>query len=196
VWSNVFMLAGLRPDETFLVHGGAGGIGTMATQLAKALGARVVATVGSTEKGEVVRKLGADLVIEYRQQDFVGEVTALGGADVILDNMGAAYLGRNVDALATEGRLVVIGLQGGAKGELNLSALMGKRAAILATTLRSRPVAEKATICAAVAEHVWPLVGEGRVRPVIHATFPLARAGEAHQAMEAGTHIGKILLTA
>jgi len=196
VWSNVFMLAGLRPDETFLVHGGAGGIGTMAIQLAKAFGARVVTTVSSPEKGEVVRRLGADVVIDYRQQDFVAEVTALGGADVILDNMGASYLSRNVGALATEGRLVVIGLQGGAKGELNLSALMGKRAAILATTLRSRPVSEKATICAAVAEHVWPLVSDGRVRPVVHATFRLAEAAQAHRAMEAGAHVGKIILTA
>lgn len=196
VWSNVFMLAGLQQDETLLVHGGAGGIGTMAIQLAKALGARVVTTVGSPEKAEIVRELGADVVVDYKEQDFVEEVRALGGADVILDNMGAKYLDRNIQALATEGRLVVIGLQGGSKGELNLGALMGKRAAVIGTTLRARPVAEKAAICAAVVEHVWPLVAAGHVRPVVHASYPLAEAAEAHRTMESGAHVGKILLTA
>ena len=195
VWSNVFMVAGLQPGDTFLVHGGAGGIGTMAIQLAKAIGARVVTTVGTPEKAAFVKDLGADVVIDYKQQDFVEEVSALGGADVILDNMGAAYLDRNLRALASEGRLVVIGLQGGVKGELNLSTLMSKRAAVIATTLRARPVAEKATICAAVVEHVWPLVAEGRVRPVVHASYPLDQASEAHRAMESGSHVGKILLT-
>jgi len=195
VWSNAFMVAGLQPGDTFLVHGGAGGIGTMAIQLAKAIGARVVTTVGTPEKAAFVKDLGADVVIDYKQQDFVEEVNALGGADVILDNMGAAYLDRNLRALASEGRLVVIGLQGGVKGELNLSTLMSKRAAVIATTLRARPVAEKATICAAVVEHVWPLVAEGRVRPVVHASYPLDQASEAHRAMESGSHVGKILLT-
>jgi putative PIG3 family NAD(P)H quinone oxidoreductase len=196
VWCNVFMLAALQQGETLLVHGGAGGIGTFAIQLAKAVGARVVTTVGSPEKAAVVRDLGADLVVEYKHQDFVEEVRPLGGADVILDNMGAAYLERNVEALATEGRLVVIGLQGGVKGELNLSALMGKRAAIIATTLRARPVAEKATICAAVVEHVWPLVESGLVKPVVHSTFPLEQAAAAHRTIEAGDNVGKVLLTA
>ncbi|HET7689254.1 MAG TPA: NAD(P)H-quinone oxidoreductase [Nocardioidaceae bacterium] len=196
VWSNVFMLAKLQPGETLLVHGGAGGIGTMAIQLGKALGARVVTTVGSTAKAELARSLGADVVVDYNSGDFVAEVAATGGADVILDNMGAKYLERNVQALATEGRLVVIGLQGGVKGELNLGALMGKRAAVLATTLRARPVAEKATICAAVVEHVWPLVTAGTVKPVVHATYTLDEAGQAHRDMESGAHVGKILLTA
>ncbi len=195
VWSNVFMVAGLQPDETFLVHGGAGGIGTMAIQLAKAYGARVLATVGSAEKADVARQLGAEVVIDYKEQDFVEEVTALGGADVILDNMGASYLDRNLKALASEGRLVVIGLQGGVKAELNLSALMAKRAAVIGTTLRARPVHEKAAICAAVVEHVWPLVAEGRVRPVVHASYPLAQASRAHEVMESGSHVGKLLLT-
>ena len=196
VWSNVFMVAGLQPGETFLVHGGAGGIGTFAIQLAKAIGALVVTTVGSPEKADVVRELGADVVIDYKAQDFVEEVNALGGADVILDNMGASYLDRNVQALASEGRLVVIGLQGGLKGELNLSSLMSKRAAVIATTLRARPVAEKATICAAVVEHVWPLVASGQVKPVVHASFPLERAGDAHREIESSSHVGKVLLTA
>jgi putative PIG3 family NAD(P)H quinone oxidoreductase len=198
VWSNVFMLAGLQPGETLLVHGGAGGIGTMAIQVAHALGARVLATAGSAEKLELCRSLGADVTIDYKEQDFVTEVTAATegkGADVILDNMGASYLGRNVDALATEGRLVIIGMQGGVKGELDIGKLLRKRGAVIATGLRGRPVAEKAAICASVVEHVWPLVAEGRVRPVVHTTLPLDRAGEAHRMMEAGEHTGKIVLT-
>jgi len=198
VWSNVFMIAGLQPGETLLVHGGAGGIGTMAIQLAHALGARVVATAGSAEKLEVCRSLGADVAVSYRDQDFVEEVRAATdgrGADVILDNMGAKYLPRNVDALATEGRLVVIGMQGGTKGELDLAKLLGKRGAVIATSLRGRPVAEKAAICAAVVEHVWPLVADGTVKPVVHATLPLEKVAEAHRMMEDGEHVGKILLT-
>ncbi|HET7279589.1 MAG TPA: NAD(P)H-quinone oxidoreductase [Dermatophilaceae bacterium] len=198
VWSNVFMIAALRPGETFLVHGGGGGIGTMAIQLAHALGAKVATTVGSEEKAETCRRLGADLAVNYREQDFVEEVRAAtggAGADVILDNMGAKYLARNLDALATRGRLVVIGLQGGAKAELNLSQLMAKRAAVISTSLRARPAAEKATIVAAVREHVWPLVESGRIRPVVHARYPLAQAADAHRAMESSGHIGKILLT-
>jgi putative PIG3 family NAD(P)H quinone oxidoreductase len=198
VWSNVFMVAGLQPDETLLVHGGAGGIGTMAIQLAHALGARVVATAGSTEKLDVCRSLGADVTINYRDQDFVEEVRAATdgrGADVILDNMGAAYLGRNVDALATEGRLVIIGMQGGTKGELDIATLLRKRGAVVATTLRARPVEEKTAICAAVVEHVWPLVADGSVKPIVHATLPLEKAGEAHQLMEDSGHVGKIVLT-
>jgi putative PIG3 family NAD(P)H quinone oxidoreductase len=198
VWSNVFMVAALQPDEHFLVHGGAGGIGTFAIQLASALGARVLTTAGSAEKLAVCADLGADVTINYREDDFVEavrEATDGHGADVILDNMGASYLARNVEALATEGRLVVIGMQGGTKGELDLGVLLRKRGAVVATALRSRPTAEKTAICAAVAEHVWPLVSEGRIRPVVHATLPLAEAGKAHALMEAGDNVGKILLT-
>ena len=198
VWSNVFMVAGLRPDETLLVHGGAGGIGTMAIQLAKAVGARVVTTAGTPEKLEVCRELGADVVVSYRDQDFVAEVKAATdgrGADVVLDNMGAKYLGRNLDALAPEGRLVIIGMQGGTKAELDIATLLRKRAAVIGTTLRARPPEEKAAICAAVVEHVWPLVADGTVKPVVHATLPLAEAGAGHRLMEDGGHVGKIVLT-
>ena len=198
VWSNVFMIAGLQRDEWILVHGGAGGIGSMAIQLARALGARVMTTAGSADKLEQCAALGAEVTIDYKQQDFVSEVRAATGghgADVILDNMGAAYLGRNVDALATEGRLLVIGLMGGAKGELDLNQLMGKRGAIISTRLRPRPVDEKAAICAAVVEHVWPLVADGTIRPVVSATMPLAEAGRAHALMTSGESSGKILLT-
>jgi putative PIG3 family NAD(P)H quinone oxidoreductase len=199
VWSNVFMIAGLQKDETLLVHGGAGGIGTFAIQLAHALGARVVTTAGSAEKLDVCRSLGADVTVNYRDQDFVAEVKAAtdgAGADVVLDNMGAKYLARNVDALALEGRLVVIGMQGGTKAELDLGVLMRKRAAVIATTLRARPAAEKASVCASVVEHVWPLVADGSVRTLVHTTLPLDQAGEGHRIMEASDHIGKIVLTA
>ena len=198
VWSNVFMIAGLQQGETLLVHGGAGGIGTFAIQLAHALGARVLTTAGSQEKLDVCRSLGADVTINYKEQDFVAEVKATtdgAGADVILDNMGAKYLSRNVDALATEGRLVVIGMQGGSKAELDLGALMRKRGAVIATSLRARPSDEKAVICASVVEHVWPLVADGSVRTLVHTTLPLEQAGEGHRIMEASDHIGKIVLT-
>jgi putative PIG3 family NAD(P)H quinone oxidoreductase len=199
VWSNVMMVAGLRSGDVFLVHGGAGGIGTFAIQLATAVGARVLTTGGSAEKLAFCAGLGADVTINYRDQDFVEvvrEATDGHGADVILDNMGAAYLGRNVAALAVEGRLVVIGMQGGTKGELDLGALMRKRAAIVATTLRARPVAEKTTICRAVTEHVWPLVADGTITAIIDTTMPLAEAAEAHRRMESGGHTGKIVLVA
>lgn len=199
VWSNVFMTANLLPGQTFLVHGGSSGIGTMAIQLAREVGARVAVTAGSADKLEVCRQLGADILVNYREQDFVEELraaTAGAGADVILDNMGAKYLARNVDALAPNGRLVVIGLQGGAKAELDLGLLLRKRAAVIATSLRARPADEKATIVAAVREHVWPLVAAGRVKPVIHSRYPLTEAADAHRELEASGHIGKILLTA
>lgn len=194
VWSNVFMIAGLQADETLLVHGGAGGIGTVAVQMAAALGARVFATAGSEEKLQLCRDLGAERAISYRDEDFVEVLTEAGGADVVLDNMGAAYLGRNVAALATEGRLVIIGMQGGAKGELDISALLGKRGAVIATSLRARPAEEKATICASVVEHVWPLFGDGSLRSFVHEEIPLEEAGRAHELMESGSHSGKILL--
>jgi putative PIG3 family NAD(P)H quinone oxidoreductase len=197
VWSNVFMLAALQRENLLLVHGGAGGIGTMAIQLAKALGARVATTVGSAEKSTVCRELGADLVVNYREQDFVEEVRSFEprGADVVLDIMGAKYLGRNVDVLALEGRLLVIGMQGGAKGELDLGALMTKRAAVLSTRLRPRPVAQKEAIVASVEENVWPLVADGTVRPIVHASFDLAEASAAHALVESSGHVGKVLLT-
>jgi putative PIG3 family NAD(P)H quinone oxidoreductase len=197
VWSNVFTLAGLQPGELLLAHGGAGGIGTMAIQLAKALGARVAVTVGSDEKAGFVRELGADLAINYRDRDFLEELRAYDsrGADVILDNMGASYLSRNVAALATAGRLVVIGLQGGVKGELNLGALMSKRAAVISTTLRARPPEEKAAIVASVEQNVWPLVADRAVRPIVDRAFPLDEVAQAHAIVEASGHIGKVLLT-
>jgi NADPH:quinone reductase-like Zn-dependent oxidoreductase len=197
VWSNVFTLAGLQPGELLLAHGGAGGIGTMAIQLAKALGTRVVVTVGSEEKARFVRELGADLAINYRAQDFLEELLAYEprGADVILDNMGASYLPRNVAALATAGRLLVIGLQGGVNGELNLGALMSKRAAVISTTLRSRPLAEKAAIVASVEENVWPLIADGSVRPIVDRSFALDQVAQAHALVEAGGHVGKVLVT-
>jgi putative PIG3 family NAD(P)H quinone oxidoreductase len=197
VWSNVFLTANLQPGETLLVHGGSSGIGTIAIQLAREIGARVAVTAGSQEKLDFCRELGAEILINYREQDFVEELrnaTDGHGADVILDNMGAKYLSRNVDALATAGRLVIIGMQGGTKGELDINTLLRKRGAVIATSLRARPVAEKATIIAAVREHVWPMVAQGRVRPVVHSRHPLASARDAHAEMEASTHIGKILL--
>ena len=197
VWSNVFMLAGLQPDETLLVHGGASGIGTMAIQLARSVGAQVFVTAGSQEKLEACRALGASVTINYRDDDFVAAVrdaTGGRGVDVVLDNMGAKYLARNVEALAVNGRLVVIGLQGGTRAELDLGTLLAKRAAVLATVLRARPPGEKATIVASVREHVWPLFEAGEVRPVVHRVLPMTDAGRAHEIVEASEHIGKVLL--
>ncbi len=195
VWSNVFMTAHLQKGERFLVHGGAGGIGTMAIQLAAARGAEVYATAGSPDKLELCRTLGAAHAIDYREDDFVEVLAVAGGADVILDNMGAKYLGRNVSALATGGRLVVIGMQGGTTGELDIQALLRKRASVTATSLRARPVTEKAAICCGVVENVWPLVAAGAIRPVVETTMPLDDVARAHQLMEDGSHSGKIVLT-
>ena len=194
VWSNVFQLAALQPGELLLVHGGTSGIGTIAVQLAVQHGARVVVTVGSPEKAARAEELGAERAIRYRDEDFVEVVRGLGGADVVLDNMGAAYLSRNVAALAVGGRLVVIGLQGGVKGELDLGVLLGKRAAVHATSLRARPAAEKAAIVAAVHARVWPWVEAGAIRPVIDTVLPLERAADAHRVLEASQHVGKVLL--
>ncbi|GAA3249680.1 NAD(P)H-quinone oxidoreductase [Nonomuraea helvata] len=190
VWSNVFMVGRLRRGETLLVHGGASGIGTFAVQLAKALGSYVVATVGSAAKGERVRELGADEVVNYREEDFADKVQA----DVILDIMGAKYLAGNVRALRTGGRLVIIGLQGGRKAELDLGTLLAKRAAVHGTTLRSRSADEKGAIVRSVVENVWPLVGAGAVRPVVHAEVPMRDAAQAHRMLDSGEHVGKILL--
>ncbi|WP_055533361.1 NAD(P)H-quinone oxidoreductase [Streptomyces graminilatus] len=197
VWSNVFMISHLRPGETLLVHGGSSGIGTMAIQLAKAVGARVAVTAGTKEKLDRCAELGADILVNYREQDFVEELkqaTGGAGADVILDNMGAKYLDRNVDALAVNGRLAIIGMQGGIKAELNIAALLMKRAAISATSLRARPLAEKAAVVAAVREHVWPLIAAGQVRPVVDREFAMSDAAAAHRVVEESGHVGKVLL--
>jgi putative PIG3 family NAD(P)H quinone oxidoreductase len=198
VWSNVFLTANIQPGQWLLVHGGSSGIGTMAIQLARAVGAHVAVTAGTPEKLDFCRELGAEILVNYREQDFVEQLRAGNsnhGADVILDNIGAQYLSRNVDALAINGRLVTIGLQGGRRAELDLGRLLSKRGAVIATTLRARPAAEKAAIVAAVREHVWPLIESGEVRPVIHSRHPLEQAADAHREMEASTHMGKILLT-
>ncbi len=198
VWSNVFMVAGLGPGDVFLVHGGGGGIGTFAIQLAARAGARVFTTAGSEEKLQRCRDLGAEVAINYHDEDFVAvvkEATGGRGADVVLDNMGAKYLGRNVDVLADEGRLVIIGMQGGVKAELNIAQLLAKRGAVIATALRSRPVEGKSRICASVVENVWPLVDDGTVIPVVSAILPLDQVGEAHRLIESGDSVGKVLLT-
>lgn len=201
VWSNLVMAAHLAPGEVLLVHGGASGVGSHAIQVAKQLGAVVAVTAGSDAKLDLCRELGADIAINYRDDDFVEHVrraTDGRGADVILDIMGAAYLDRNLDALAADGRLVIIGMQGGVKGELNIGKLVGKRLQVIGTALRARPVGGphgKGDIVAAVVESVWPMIADGRVRPVIGARFPLAEAQEAHRALASGDVSGKILLT-
>lgn len=198
VWSNLVMTAGLQRGDTLLVHGGSSGIGTTAIQIAHRLGVRVAVTAGSAAKLERCRELGASILIDYKEQDFVEELRAATdghGADVILDNMGAKYLPRNVAALATGGRLVIIGMQGGVKGELDIATLLRKRGTVMATSLRARPRAEKAAIVAEVREHVWPLVEAGEVVPVIHGRFPAREVARAHEELDKGTHIGKVLLT-
>ncbi|MCZ2817214.1 NAD(P)H-quinone oxidoreductase [Modestobacter sp. VKM Ac-2984] len=200
VWSNVFMLAGLQAGDVFLVHGGSSGIGTMAIQLAKRAGARVATTAGSAEKLAFCRELGAEIGVNHREQDFVEvvrEATDGHGADVVLDIIGAKYLARNLDLLATGGRLVGIGMQGGTKAEIDLGKLMRKRGSVHATTLRSRPATGpggKAEIVAAVRHDVWPDVERGVVRPIVDRRLPMSRAGEAHALLESSGHIGKVLL--
>lgn len=205
VHSNVFASARLLPGEWLLVHGGGSGIGTAAIQLAKAFGAKVAVTVGSQRKADFCTDLGADAVINYRDEDFVErirEITAddaeragvRPGANVILDVIGAKYLERNVTALADDGRLVIIGLQGGIKAELDLNALMRRRKTVLGTTLRARPGVQKASIVGQVARDVWPLVAADTIRPIIHSVHPLADAGAAQTLLEDGTSIGKVLL--
>lgn len=198
VWSNLALEAGLKEGESVLLHGGSSGIGTMAIQVARQLGARVVVTAGSQDKLDACRELGADVLVNYKEQDFVEEVRAATGgrgADVILDVVGAKYLARNVDALAPDDRLVVIGLLGGAKAELNLGQLLSRRGRVIATSLRSRSPEAKAEIVASVREHVWPWVEQGRVRTVVQSRHHLEQAAEAHREMEASGHVGKILLT-
>ncbi|MTD57805.1 NAD(P)H-quinone oxidoreductase [Amycolatopsis pithecellobii] len=197
VWSNVVLIAHLTEGEVLLAHGGAGGIGTHAIQVGKALGATVAVTAGSAERLERCAQLGADITINYREQDFVDMLRrTTGGADVILDNMGASYLDRNIDALAPNGRVAIIGMQGGTKTEFNLGKLMAKRASVSGTTLRARPVAEKGEIVAAVRESLWPLVEQGTVQPIVGQVVPMAEAADAHRALEEGGVFGKILLTA
>ena len=201
VWSNLVMAARLAAGEVVLIHGGASGIGTHAIQVARALGARVAVTAGSPAKLELCRDLGAEILISYRDDDFVSvvrEATDGRGADVILDIMGASYLDRNVAALAKDGRLVIIGMQGGVKAELNLGMLLSNRLRVIGTALRSRPVNGphgKAAIVSAVAESVWPLITAGTVRPVIGARFPIAGFAEAHRALASGETFGKVILT-
>lgn len=199
VWSNVLDLGALKSGETLLVHGGAGGIGSFAIQAVKAIGARVFATAGSADKLQRCRDFGADRAISYADEDFVAVIeveTGGHGVDVILDNMGAAYLGRNVAALAFDGRIAMIGLQGGRDAAINLGAMMRKRAALFTTSLRDRLPAAKARIVAGVLDDLWPHVAAGRIRPVIDRSFPLAEAAAAHRYMESGRHVGKILLIA
>lgn len=198
VWSNIFMTAHLKAGETLLVHGGSSGIGTMAIQLGVAHGARVLTTVGTKEKMEFCTRLGADVAINYKEAEWasvVAEATHGAGADVILDIMGAKYLTDNVKSLAYDGRLVVIGMQGGAKGELDLGRLLSRRGTVIATGLRFRSVADKGRIIAEVVGHVWPLIAEQKVLPVVHSTFPLAEVAKAHETLENSTQLGKVLLT-
>jgi NADPH2:quinone reductase len=199
VHSMVFEAAGLADGEVFLVHGGASGIGTFAIQAVRALrpACTVATTAGSPAKLERVRTLGAHIAVSYRDDDFVArvrEASAGHGADVILDNMGAAYLGRNVDVLAVDGRLVVIGLQGGVAGELNLAALLTKRGTVHAASLRARPTEQKARIVAAVRDEVWPAVSTGAIRPVIDRLLPITDVAEAHRVVEGYGHVGKVIL--
>jgi putative PIG3 family NAD(P)H quinone oxidoreductase len=196
VWSNVVNLARLKPGETILIHGGGSGIGTFAIQLTKALGAKPITTARAA-KHQALKELGADRTIDYVSEDFVAvtrDSTDGRGADIILDIIGAAYLTRNIEALANNGRLSIIGLQGGRTAEIDLGAMLGKRATVCATSLRVRPLAEKAGIVAGVREQVWPLVEKGAVRPVIDRRIPMWQAAEAHRVVESSEHLGKVLL--
>jgi putative PIG3 family NAD(P)H quinone oxidoreductase len=201
VWSNLVMTAHLTKGQTLLIHGGASGIGTHGVQVARALGARTAVTAGSQTKLDLARELGADVGINYHDEDFVARIreeTDGAGADVILDIMGAAYLDRNIDALAVDGQLIVIGMQGGTKGELNLAKLIGKRSRVIGTTLRGRPVAGpngKGAIAREVGSNVWPMIADGRVRPCIGAELPIQEAAEAHRLLASGQVTGKVILT-
>lgn len=195
VWSNVFMYAGLQRGEVLLVHGGSSGIGTMAIQLASARGSTVAVTAGDPAKLRRCGELGAEILIDHTREDFAEVIAArAGGADVILDIIGAPYLSRNLDCLAVGGRIAMIGLMGGTTAELDMGRLLFQRAALLGSTLRARPTQEKAEIVRSVIENVWPLVESGAVAPVVHARYPLDRASEAHRVMADSTHVGKILL--
>jgi NADPH2:quinone reductase len=196
-WTNLVDTGGLRAGQTVLVQGGSGGVGSVAVQIAAALGARVITTAGSAERAQRCLQLGADLAIDHRVDDVVGAVLAATdgrGVDLVLDVLGAGGLADNLAMLATGGRLVVIGLQRGARAEIDLGLLLARRLTLAGTTLRSRPAAEKAAIVAAVRANVWPMLDDGRVRPVVHARLPLDRAGDAHKMLESGTVFGKVLL--
>jgi NADPH2:quinone reductase len=198
VWHNAFERGSLKGGETLLVHGGSSGIGTTAIQLAKAFGARVIVTAGSAEKCDACRKLGADVAVNYKSEDFVAATKAATGgkgADVILDMVGGDYIERNYEAAAVEGRVVQIAFQGGPRATVGFHRIMLKRLTHTGSTLRARPVADKATIARALEAKVWPLIAAGKVKPVIYRTFPLAEASAAHALMETSTHIGKIVLT-
>ena len=198
VWSNLVLTAHLSKGQLLLMHGGASGIGTHAIQVGRALGARVAVTAGSAAKLEVCRELGAEITINYRDEDFVARLRDENGADVIFDIMGASYLDRNIDALATDGQLVIIGMQGGVQAELNIGKLLVKRARVIGTTLRGRPVSgpnSKSEIVQAVTAAVWPMIAEARVRPIIGARMPIQQAGEAHKKLVSGEVHGKIVLT-
>jgi len=200
VWSNVFDIGALRDGETFLVHGGAGGIGTMAIQAVRALrpASRVLCTAGSPAKLARCRELGAHAAISYKDEDFVArskEESDGRGVDVLLDNMGAKYLARNLDALALDGRLVIIGLQGGAKAEINLGAMLPRRLSVHATTLRGRPKEQKARVVAGTRAELWPAIAAGRIRPVIDCVLPLDDVASAHRSVEESSHVGKVVLT-
>jgi NADPH2:quinone reductase len=197
VWTNVFTRGRLQPGESLLVHGGSSGIGTTAIQLARARGSRVFATAGSAVKCAACERLGAERAINYREADFaavVRELTGGRGVDVVLDMVGAEYFARNIEALAVEGRLVEIATLHGVKAELNIQLIMQRRLTVTGSTLRPRPVADKGEIAAALRQHVWPLLESGAVAPIVHATFPLRDAAEAHRVMESGVHIGKLVL--
>jgi len=197
VWTNVFERGRLQPNDALLVHGGSSGIGTTAIQLARAFGSRVFATAGSAEKCAACERLGAERAIDYRAEDFVAivrQLTGDRGVDVVLDMVGGEYFARNIDALATEGRLVEIATLQGVKAELNIQTIMQRRLTITGSTLRARPVADKGAIARALRIRVWPLVEAGAVKPVVHATFPLREAAEAHRVMESSAHIGKLVL--
>jgi putative PIG3 family NAD(P)H quinone oxidoreductase len=197
VWTNVFERGRLKPGESILIHGGSSGIGTTAIQLARAFEARVFATAGSADKCAACERLGAQRCINYRETDFVEairELTGGAGVNVVLDIVGGPYVPRNLDVLAVEGRLVQIGVLGGAKTELNVAVIMQKRLIVTGSTLRVRSIADKAAIAAAVREHAWPLLESGAVKPLVYATFPLRAAAAAHRLMESSEHIGKIVL--
>ncbi|XP_044955579.1 quinone oxidoreductase PIG3-like [Hordeum vulgare subsp. vulgare] len=197
VWSTVFMTSHLSPGESFLIHGGSSGIGTFAIQMAKHLGIKVIVTAGSEEKLAACAGLGADVCINYKTEDFVARIkeeTNGNGVDVILDNVGGPYLQRNLESLAVDGRLFIIGFMGGTVTELNLQAMLARRLTIQVAGLRSRSLANKAQIVSAVEKNVWPAVASGKVRPVVYKTLSLSEAAEAHKLMESSSHIGKILL--
>jgi NADPH2:quinone reductase len=198
VWTNVFERGHLQAGESALIHGGSSGIGTTAIQLARAFGARVFATAGSAEKCAACERLGAERAINYRERDFVAaihDLTGGRGVDLILDMVGGEYLPRNLEALAVDGRLVQIGLIGGAKAQINMIAILQRRLTVTGSTLRPRSVAEKGAIASALRERVWPLLESGAVGPVIFQTFPLRAAAAAHRVMESSAHIGKLVLT-